>query len=227
MIRNLPLTHGIRALQTPFDADLARFVISRLEVLQRIAAKDESLLAFLRTNLPPRDRLQALLFHLAPDSEDIAVAVKTLSDSVGKVKESSILLAAFVEKYLKITDAIPAAPTGPAVRRASDHLTGDAMFIFDAIYRDKRLVIAEQDGRGALCSASDGAFLPGAHNDHFSVSRGEILVTLPSMTLESKESTRVVCNRHGEVGELFQELRLTPLQDAYSKFLSFPQTNVV
>lgn len=215
--------------QTPFDADLARFVASRVETLQKLAAKDETLLTFLRTCLPARDRLQALLSHLQPDSDAIAVAAKSISDKAGKTNETNALLAAFMEKYLKISDPILAAPTGPAVRRTSsstsNQLAGDAMFIFDAIYRDKRLVFAEQVGRGTLLSTRGAAELPTSVDNGFTVSRGELLVVLPTLKSESNKSTRVVCNRHGDVGELFQELRLTPIQDHQCKFLLFALWN--
>ena len=166
-----------------------------------------------------RDRLQALLSHLQPDSDALAVAAKVISDGAGKVNESNALLAACMEKYLKISDPISAAPTGPAIRRASDHLTGDAMVIFDAIYRDKRLVIAEQVGWGTLLSTRCGAGLPTSNDKDFIVLRGELLVLLPVAKSESNKSTRVVCNRHGDVGELLQEFRLTPLQDTHSKLI--------
>jgi hypothetical protein len=205
--------------KTPFDADLARFVASRVETLQKLAAKDETLLTFLRTCLPARDRLQALLSHLQPDSDATAVAAHSISDQAGRTKESSALLAAFMEKYLKISDPIPTAPTGPAVRRPSDHFTGDAMFIFDAIYRDKRLVFAEQVGRGSLLSTCGVASVPTSIDSGFTVSRGELLVVLPTVKSESNKPTRVVCNRHGEVGEMPQDLRLTPMQDHKCKFM--------
>ena len=170
--------------------------------------------------MPARDRLHALLSHLQPDSDAIAVAAQSISDKAGKTKESSALLAAFVEKYLKISDPIPTAPTGPAVRRASDNLTGDAMIIFDAIYRDKRLVFAEQVGRGSLLSTCGGASAPTSIDSGFTISRGELLVVLPTLKSENNnKSTRVVCNRHGEVGELLQDLSLTPIQDHQCKFM--------
>lgn len=212
-------------VQTPFDADLARFVASRVETLRKLAAKDETLLTFLRTCLPATDRLQALLLHLQPDSDAIEVAAQSISDKAGRNKESSALLAAFMEKYLKISDPIPAAPTGPAVRRPSDHLTGDAMFILDAIYRDKRLVFAEQVSRGSLLSTCGGAIVPTSIDSGFIVSRGELLVILPTVKSERNKPTRVVCNRHGEVGELLQDLRLTPIQDHQCKSMLFTLLN--
>lgn len=124
-----------------------------------------------------------------------------------------------MEKYLKISNPIPTAPTGPAIRRPSDHLNGDAMFIFNAIYRDQRLVIAEQLGRGRLLlSGRCGAEMSASVDDDFTVSRGELLVVLPTLDPESNKSTRVVCNRHGDVGELFEGLRLDPIQDNNRKF---------
>jgi len=212
-----------RASQTPFDADLAKFVASRVEALRKSAAKDEALLAFLRTCLPAKDKLQALTLHPHPTVDATAVAVKSISDSIGKANETNALLAAFVEKYLKIPDPIPTAPTGPALRRASGgDLTGDAMFIFDAIYRDNRLVVAEQDGRGTSRSQRGGAILPNASDNDFLVSRGELLVMLPTATSESYKPTHVVCNKHGDVGELLQGLRLTPLQEALGKSVFSP-----
>lgn len=203
----------LTSVQTPFDADLARFVASRVKALQKLAVKDDGLLSFLRTCLPARDRLQALLSHPQPDSDAIAAAAKSMSEKVGKTNESSALLAAFMGKYLKISDPIPAAPTGPSVRRNSDHFTGDVMFIFDAIYRDKRLVFAEQLCRGSLLSTCSGAELPPSIANDFNVPRGELLLLLPTPKSESNKPTRVVCNRHGEVGELLQDLRLTPIQE--------------
>jgi hypothetical protein len=201
-------------LQTPFDAELARFVANRVETLQKLASRDDNLLDFLRTRLPARDRLQALLSHLQPDSDAIAAAAKSLSDNAGRKNESSALLAAFMERYLKISDPIPTAPTGPAARRPSDYLNGDAMFIFDAIYRDRRLVVAEQAGRGTLLSTRCGAETLTSVDNGFSVVRGELLVVLSILTTsESNKATHVVCNRHGDMGEMFQELRLTPIQD--------------
>lgn len=219
------LTCGSLAVQTPFDADLARFVASRVATLQKALAKDENLLAFLRTCLPARERLQALLSHLQPDSDAFAVAAKSLSDNAGRLNESNALLAAFMEKYLKISDPVPTAPTGPAIRRPSDHLNGDAMFIFDAIYRDKRLVFAEQVGRGKLLSTRGGVSSPDSIDNDFPVSRGELLVSLPTLNSESKKATLVVCNRHGDVGELFQDLRLTPLQDNQCKSMLLASLN--
>lgn len=215
----------LTCVQTPFDTDLARFVATRVEALQKLAVKDDGLLSFLHTCLPARDRLQALLSHLQPDSDAIAAAAKGMSDKVGKTNESSALLAAFMEKYLKISESIPAAPTGPSVRRSSDLLTGDAMFIFDAIYRDKRLVFTEQLCRGSLLSTRCGAELPPSIANDFNASRGELLVLLPTPKSESNKPTRVVCNRHGEVGELLQDLRLTPIQEhrckSHTPFASF------
>jgi hypothetical protein len=130
-----------------------------------------------------------------------------------------------MEKYLKISEPIPAAPTGPAVRRASDHLTSDAMFIFNAIYRDKRLVFAEQVSRGSLLSTCGGASVPTPIDSGFTFSRGELLVVLPTVKSESNKPTRVVCNRHGEVGELLQDLRLTPIQDHQCKSVLFTLLN--
>jgi hypothetical protein len=178
-------------------------------------------LAFLRTCLSAKDKLQALLSHLR--LEELAAAVETISDSAGKINESKALLAAFVEKYLKIADLIPAAPTGPANCRNNntDHRTGNAMIIFDAIYRDSRLVVAERVGRANLLSKPCGAVLPDRPDHSFAVSRGEHLVLLPAVKSETNKSTRIVCNRHGDVGELFQDLRLTPLQEVYSKSMPF------
>lgn len=175
--------------------------------------------------MPARDRLHALLSHLQPDSDAIAVAAQSISDKAGKTKESSALLAAFMEKDLKISDPIPTAPTGPATRRASDNLTGDPMFIFDAIYRDKRLVFAEQVSRGSLLSTCGGTSVSTSIDSGFTVSRGELLVILPTVKSESNNPTRVVCNRHGEVGELLQDLRLTPIQDHQCKFMLLVSLN--
>ena len=53
------------------------------------------------------------------------------------------------------------------------------MLIFDAIYRDKRVVVAEQVGRGTLLSTRCGAGLPDSTDGNSIVSRGELLVVLP------------------------------------------------
>lgn len=153
------------------------------------------------------------------------MAAKVISDGAGKVNESSALLAAFMEKYLKISDPIPAAPTGPAIHRASDHLTGDAIVIFDAICRDKCLGIAEQVSRGTLLSTRCGAGLPDSTDSNLTVSRGEMLVLLPMVKSESNKSRHVVCNRHGDVGELLGNLRLTPIQDSHYKFMILASPN--
>jgi hypothetical protein len=90
------------------------------------------------------------------------------------------------------------------------------MIIFNAIYRDNRLVISERDGRGTMRSTRSGGVLPNARADDFCVSRGELLITLPGEVTQSKSSGKIVCNRHGEIGELLQDLRLTPFQEVYS-----------
>lgn len=211
------LTRDSRAVQSPFDANLARFVVNRVDALQDTVAKNETLLAYLRTRFGAIERLHALIRH-QPNSDAIAAAAETLSNSVGRVGETEALLAAFVKKYLNTTDPTPTAPTGPADRRTADHRTGDAMVVFDAVYRDSRLVISEQDGRGTMRSTRSGAILPNDGNDDFRISRGELLFRLPRETSEGSNSTSVVCNRHGDVGELLQNLRLTPLQEVYSRF---------
>lgn len=161
-------------VQTPFDAGLAGLVRRHVEALQKLAAKDDTLSSFLCTCFPARDRLQSLFSHLQPESHAIAVAAKVISDGAEKVDEGNALLAAFfMEKHLKIADPIPAAPTGSSVRRASDHLTGDAT------HRDKRIVVAEQVGRGTLLSTRCGAGLPDSTDGNSIVSRGELLVVLP------------------------------------------------
>jgi hypothetical protein len=140
-----------------------------------------------------------------------------LSNGVTKSGETKALLTAFVDKYLKILQPSPTVPTGPADRRMSDHRTGDVMTIFNAIYRDNRLVISDRDGRGTMRSTRSGGILPNARDDDFRVSRGELLITLPGEASQSNNLGKIVCNRHGDVGELFQDLRLTPLQEVYSR----------
>jgi hypothetical protein len=74
--------------------------------------------------------------------------------------------------------------------------------------------VAEQAGRGTLLSTRCGAETLTSVDNGFSVVRGELLVVLSILTTsESNKATHVVCNRHGDVGEMFQELRLTPIQD--------------
>jgi hypothetical protein len=144
-------------------------------------------------------------------------AVDALSNGVTKSGEAKALLAMFVDKYLKISVPSPTAPTGPADRRMSDHRIGDAMTIFNAIYRDNRLVISDRDGHGIMRSTRSGGILPNARDDEFRVSRGELLITLLGEASQGNSSGKIVCNRHGDVGELFQDLRLTPLQEVYSR----------
>lgn len=210
------LTCEFRAEQSPFDANLARFVVNRIGALQDTVAKHENLLSYLRSRFGAKERLYALIRHQS-DSDALAAAAEILSDGVGKVVEAEALLAAFVKKYLNTTDPTPTAPTGPADCRTADHRTGDAMVVFDAIYRDSRLVISGADGRGTMRSTRSGAILPNAGNDDFRVSRGELLFRLPGETSEGNNHTSVVCNRHGDVGELLKDLRLTPLQEVYSE----------
>ena len=53
------------------------------------------------------------------------------------------------------------------------------MLIFDAIYRDKRVVVAEQVGRGTLLSTRCGAGLPDSIDGKSIVSRGGLRMVLP------------------------------------------------
>jgi hypothetical protein len=209
------LTFGFRDGQTPFDPDLTRFILGQIQALRGAIAEDEHLLAYLRTSLPTEARLQSLLC-LQPTPEAMAKAVEALSSGITKSGEAKALLETFVDKYLKIPQPSPTVPTGPADRRMSDHRTGDAMIIFNAIYRDNRLVISDREGRGTMRSTRSGGVLPNARADDFRVSRGELLITLPGEVSQSKSSGKIVCNRHGEIGELLQDLRLTPFQEVYS-----------
>lgn len=205
-----------KGIYTPFDPHLIRFICKRVEIIKDPLLADDGLFAFLRTSFEAKDKLNALLRYANPDEKVIEQAANTISNEVGKLAEAKALLATFVEKYLKIPDPIPAAPTGPAGRRAKDNRTDDAMGIFQAIYRDNRLVVAEQSGHGVLHSTRSGGILSNVRHDDFRVSRGEILVMLPNEDPEPSASTsHVVCSRHGDVGELFEDLRLTPLQDVH------------
>jgi hypothetical protein len=99
---------------------------------------------------------------------------------------------------------------------ASDQ-TREALQILNAIFRDKRVVRANQNCSGTLLSSpAAGDLHPISRKNNFRVDLGQYLVRLTDYRPRYSR-TRVFCNTSGEIGELSDTFMLAPIQDTNSK----------
>ena len=210
------------------DPELANFLAGRIQCFRNTLIADNGVLAALRACIPPKMELEHLSRDPSISSKTIDAALHALRDAISEPNKAGALLQIFEQNHLNSTTTpsrSPGVPNRPAhARRNSanpfyDH-TLDAVTTLSAI-GERRVVRAEQSGRGALRSnAADRRFSvpPVGRNEDFHITRGQHLVLLPEQRPQVHGPTaRVVCNESGEVGELFENLRLTPIQDTQSK----------
>lgn len=217
------------------DLELANFIANRIQCFRSSLLADDGVLAALRTSIPPRMELEHLSSHASISNKTVDAALHALRDGISEPNTAGTLLHIFEQNHLSPTSVLksPIVPLRPAhARRNSDNprydRTADAVATLHTI-GERRVVRAEQDGRGALCRENNRRFSvpPTIRNQDFRVARGQYLVLLPEQRSQVHGDTaRVVCNEIGEVGELFENLKLTPIQYNQSKILRFAATFV-
>ena len=219
------------------DPELSNFIASRIHRFRHTLLSDHGVLAALRACIPPKMELEHLSRHASISSKTVDSALHALRGAISEPNTAGALLQIFERKHLSSTPALksPIVPYRPAhARRNSDNplydRTMDAVATLAAI-GERSGVRAEQDGRGALRSNTNRRFsvppLAVRDNEGFHVARGQYLVLLPDQRPQVHgDNAHVVCNESGEIGELFANLRLTPIQDTQSKTSPFATTFV-
>lgn len=214
------------------DPDLANFIADRIQCFRHQLIADAGVLAALRACIPPKMELEHLSRHASISDKTVDAALHALRDAISEPNTTGALLQIFERKHLSSTTPAlksPNMPLRPAhARRNSDNplydRTADAVTTLTTI-GERRVVRAEQDGRGTLRSNANRRFSvppPIVRNEDFRVARGQYLVLLPEQRPQVHGvNARVVCNEAGEVGELFENLRLTAVQDNQSELSSF------
>lgn len=208
------------------DPELANFIANRIQYFRHTLITDSGVLAALRDCIPPKMELEHLSRHASISSKTVDAALHALRDGISEPNTSGTLLQIFEREHLNSTTApsrSPGVPRRPGhARRNSDNPRYD--HIADAIatlstINERRVVRAEQDGRGTLRGNNHTRFsVPSAvRNEDFHVARGQYLVLFREERSQIRgANARVVCNEVGDVGELFENLKLTPLQDSQS-----------
>ena len=209
------------------DPEFAAFIASRIQCFRDTLIADNDVVTTLRASIPPRMELEHLSRDPSISSKTVDTALYALRDAISEPNNVGALLEIFEQNHLGSNTGpsrSPGVPLRPAhARRNSDNpfydRTLDAVTTLSAI-GERRVVRAEQSGRGALYSNTNRRFSvpPAARNENFHITRGQYLVLLPEQRPQVHGPTaRVVCNENGDIGELFENLRLTPIQDTQSK----------
>jgi hypothetical protein len=213
------------------DPELANFISNRIQCFRHALIADNGTLAALRACISPKMELEHLSRHTGISDKTVDTALHALRDAIGGPNTARALLQIFERKHLDSTTAprSNSVPFRPAhARRTSenplnDH-TADAMVTLNAI-GERRVVRAEQNGFGTLRSTRRASVVSHVRNENFRIARGQYLCLLPEQRPQVHGVTaRVVCNENGEIGELFENLRLTPIQDTQSKEPPLPTT---
>lgn len=206
------------------DPEVANFIANRIHHFRHTLLLDNGVLAALRACIPPKMELEYLSRHASISDKCVDSALQALRDAIGQPNTAGALLQIFERKHLNSPPPVksPIVPLRPAhARRNSDNPlydpTIDAVNTLTTI-GEKRVVRAEQDGRGTLLPSRRFSVPPAVQNEGFYIARGQYLVVLPEQRPQVHgPAARVVCNDAGEIGELFENLRLTPIQDTQSK----------
>jgi len=205
------------------DTELAKFIADRIQRFRDTLVTDNDVVTALRSCVPPRMELEHLSRDPSISSKTVDAALHALRDAISGPNNVGALLEIFEQNHLGSTTGpsrSPDVPYRPAhARRNSDNpfydRTLDAVTTLSAI-GERRVVRAEQSGRGALYANNNRRFSvpPAARNEDFHITRGQYLVLLTEQRPQVHGPTaRVVCNEDGDIGELFENLRLTPIQD--------------
>jgi hypothetical protein len=225
LIKGLYSTSG-KVIQN-IEPELTNFIANRIQCFRHALLADNSALAALRACIPPKMELEHLSRHTSINEKTVDTALHALRKAISGPNTAGALLQIFERKHLNPitpprTNSVPFRPAH--ARRTSenplnDHTT-DAMVTLNAI-GERRVVRADQSGFGTLRSTRRASVVSNVRNEDFHIARGQYLCLLPEQRPQVHGVTaRVVCNEDGEIGELFENLRLTPIQDTQSK--SFP-----
>jgi hypothetical protein len=225
LIKGLYSTSG-KVIQN-IEPELTNFIANRIQCFRHALLADNSALAALRACIPPKMELEHLSRHTSINEKTVDTALHALRKAISGPNTAGALLQIFERKHLNPitpprTNSVPFRPAH--ARRTSenplnDHTT-DAMVTLNAI-GERRVVRADQSGFGTLRSTRRASVVSNVRNEDFHIARGQCLCLLPEQRPQVHGVTaRVVCNEDGEIGELFENLRLTPIQDTQSK--SFP-----
>ena len=206
------------------DPELANFIVNRIQCFRRALIAADGALAALRACIPQRMELEHLSRHVSISDKTVDTALHVLRNAIGEPNTAGAVLQIFERKHLGSTTAVtsPVVPYRPAhARRTSenplnDH-TADAVIALNTI-SERRIVRAEQNGYGTLRPNRGASASDIVRNEDFRIARGQYLCLLPEHRPQVHGVTaRVVCNESGEIGELFEHLKLTPIQDTQSK----------
>jgi hypothetical protein len=207
------------------DPEVANFIASRIHCFRQTLLSDTGVLAALRACISPTMELEHLSRHASMgNSKTVDSALQALRGAIGTTDTAGALLQIFGRKHLSPAPAVksPIVPFRPAhARRNSDNplydRTIDAVTTLNTI-GEKRVVRAEQAGSGTLLSSRRFSVPPAVRSDGFHIALGQYLVLLPEQRPQGRAgNARVVCNESGEIGQLFENLRLTPIQDTQGK----------
>jgi hypothetical protein len=209
------------------DPEVAKFITSRINCFRQTLLSDTGVLAALRACISPTVELKHLSRHATNNSITVDLALHALRDAIGDSSTAEGLLQIFEHQHLSPTPTAksPIVPVRPAHARLNPDNplydpTIDAVTTLNTI-GEKRVVRAEQDGRGTLLPSRRFSAPPAVQNEGFYIARGQYLVLLPEQLPQVHGvNARVVCNDAGEIGELFENLRLTPIQETQSKLSS-------
>lgn len=223
------------------DQNLATFIAARINTLRATLVKDNSFLAALRKCIDPRSEVEYLLHHGNVDNAIVEKTLQLIRPTISEANTTDALLRSFENMHLDIDTAPP--PDRPPSRPASDRRPStmssnnneeplavrDALHILDAIYVEKRVVRMEQNSVGTLVSRPRRrSSIPGGPNSDFRMARGQYVVLLPDTSRFYGPQARVVVNKDGDVGELYENWKLTPLVDIQREFLiTFPTVRLL